>query len=299
MSAAKNGETAPLHVISLGAGVQSTTLALMAAHGEITPMPHAAVFADTGAEPPEVYEHLNWLKGANVLPFPIHIVRYSDMVEDLEKTANGETEVARRTGGYVAAPFHTLNVDGSKGLLRRECTQNYKIREIEYALKDILGRPRGVAIRSRTPLVIQWIGISADEVQRVNWKGPAWAGKRYPFLSRAMKDDPQDLWMNRRDCEAWLLKHDYPVPPKSACTFCPYRSNADWRWLRDNSPEGWIQAIEIDRTIRGMPEKSQAGLRLGGKLFVHGSCKPLDEVDLDEADQFNLWDAECEGMCGV
>ena len=40
-----------LHVISLGAGVQSTTMALMAAHGEITPMPDCAIFADTQAEP--------------------------------------------------------------------------------------------------------------------------------------------------------------------------------------------------------------------------------------------------------
>ena len=42
----------PLQILSLGAGVQSSTLALMAARGEITPMPDASVFADTQAEPP-------------------------------------------------------------------------------------------------------------------------------------------------------------------------------------------------------------------------------------------------------
>jgi hypothetical protein len=40
-----------LRVISLGAGVQSTTMALMATHGEITLMPDCAIFADTHAEP--------------------------------------------------------------------------------------------------------------------------------------------------------------------------------------------------------------------------------------------------------
>ena len=35
--------------LSLGAGVQSSTLALMAAKGEIGPMPDAAIFADTQA----------------------------------------------------------------------------------------------------------------------------------------------------------------------------------------------------------------------------------------------------------
>lgn len=63
-----------LRVLSLGAGVQSTTLALMAAHGEIGPMPDCAIFADTGWEPAAVYEHLAWLRSPNVLPFPVHII---------------------------------------------------------------------------------------------------------------------------------------------------------------------------------------------------------------------------------
>jgi hypothetical protein len=59
-----------LRVISLGAGVQSTTMALMAAHGELTPTPDFAVFADTGNEPAAVYEHLKWLRGGNVIMCP-------------------------------------------------------------------------------------------------------------------------------------------------------------------------------------------------------------------------------------
>ncbi len=50
-----------LRVLSLGAGVQSTTLALMIEKGEI-PMVDAAIFADTGAEPKAVYDHLDWLE---------------------------------------------------------------------------------------------------------------------------------------------------------------------------------------------------------------------------------------------
>lgn len=60
------------HIISLGAGVQSSTLALMAVHGEITPMPDAAIFADTQAEPQSVYKWLDWLEMQ--LPFPVHRV---------------------------------------------------------------------------------------------------------------------------------------------------------------------------------------------------------------------------------
>lgn len=61
-----------LRVLSLGAGVQSTTMALMAAHGEIGPMPDCAIFADTGWEPKSVYDHLEWLMSPNVLPFPVY-----------------------------------------------------------------------------------------------------------------------------------------------------------------------------------------------------------------------------------
>ncbi|MGB5093359.1 MAG: hypothetical protein WBN97_08640, partial [Parvibaculum sp.] len=50
--------TVKLRGQALGAGVQSTTLALMAAHGEIGPMPDCTIFADTGWVPQAVYEHL-------------------------------------------------------------------------------------------------------------------------------------------------------------------------------------------------------------------------------------------------
>ena len=48
-----------LRALSLGAGVQPTTLDLMAAHGAVGPMPDCAIFADTGWEPRAVYEHLD------------------------------------------------------------------------------------------------------------------------------------------------------------------------------------------------------------------------------------------------
>jgi 3'-phosphoadenosine 5'-phosphosulfate sulfotransferase (PAPS reductase)/FAD synthetase len=70
----------PLHIISLGAGVQSSTMALMAAHGEITPMPAAAVFADTQAEPASVYKWLDWLE--RQLPFPVARVTRGSLEQD-------------------------------------------------------------------------------------------------------------------------------------------------------------------------------------------------------------------------
>ena len=70
-----------LTVISLGAGVQSSVMALMAAHGEITPMPDCAIFADTQAEPTRVYEWLSWLE--TQLPFPVHKVTKGSLRESI------------------------------------------------------------------------------------------------------------------------------------------------------------------------------------------------------------------------
>lgn len=70
----------PIHLISLGAGVQSSTMALMAAKGEITPMPVAAIFADTKAEPKSVYTWLDWIE--KQLPFPLYRVSCGNLTMD-------------------------------------------------------------------------------------------------------------------------------------------------------------------------------------------------------------------------
>ena len=54
-SPAPESEPIRLRVLSLGTGVQSTTLGLMAAHGEIGPMLDCAIFADIRDTDPEAW----------------------------------------------------------------------------------------------------------------------------------------------------------------------------------------------------------------------------------------------------
>src|ERR1035441_9097717 len=82
----------PIHILSLGAGVQSSTLALMAAAGEVTPMPTCAIFADTQDEPVSVYKWLDWLE--KQLPFPVYRVtkgRLSDKALKFRTSKKGRT----------------------------------------------------------------------------------------------------------------------------------------------------------------------------------------------------------------
>ena len=73
--------------ISLGAGVQSTVLALMADRGEHgLPQPDLAIFADTGWEPPHVYEHLDWLESQ--LSFDVVRVNNGNLRENIMKGIN-------------------------------------------------------------------------------------------------------------------------------------------------------------------------------------------------------------------
>jgi hypothetical protein len=69
---------------------------------------------------------------------------------------------------------------------------------------------------------------------------------------------------------------------KSACVGCPFHGNAGWRRLRDNDPDGWAEAVEFDKAIRhGYPRATTQGQQLRGQYFLHRSCQPLDQVDLD------------------
>lgn len=298
--------TIRLRVLSLGAGVQSTTLARMAAHGEIDPMPDCAIFADTGWEPKAVYEHLAWLRSPNVLPFPIHIVSAGDIRADLLAGARGErwasipafTRTVTPSGTEIPVYDEDENGDlvvvGSRivasdrvgiGMIRRQCTGDYKIVPIRRKVRELLGIARRRSPKS--PVAEQWIGISLDEALRMKPSFETWQVNRWPLIERGM---------TRYDCLRWLERHHYPLPPKSACIGCPFHSNDHWRHMRDHDPEAWADAVSVDAVIR-------TGFRgIRGEVYLHRSAVPLDRADLSTAAdhaQLDLWPNECEGMCGV
>lgn len=295
-----------LRALSLGPGVQSTTMALMAAHREIGLMPDCAIFADTGWEPRAVYDHLAWLMSPNVLPFPVHVVSAGNIREQLIAAGDGNRWASipafTRTVTPAGAELPVLDEaeDGeivtigtrrtdketvSIGMIRRQCTTEFKIVPIRRKVRELAGLTRKRSLDH--PVVEQWIGISTDEIIRAKPSFEPWQVKRFPLI---------EARMSRADCIAWLTRHDYPLPPKSACIGCPFHDDARWRHMRDHDPDAWIDAVEIDRLIR-------TGLRgIRGDVFLHRSAVALDEADLStlaDHGQLDLWGNECEGMCGV
>jgi len=293
----------PWNIISLGAGVQSSCMALMAAKGEITPMPQAAVFADTQGEPgylsrnkPKgqregIYKWLDWL--TDELPFPVYTVTKGDLMADSLKPSVIQTEGCKRPVGtsYMKQiiPLFGEMPDGTRtAALGRKCTSDYKIVPVHKKIKELAEISRG----QKNITVTTWIGISKDEIQRMKDSRVPWAQHRWPLIEK---------YMERHHCLEWMKKNGYPEPPRSACFYCPFHSDTEWRKLRDHDPDHFADAITFDETIREQTKEHDKQTQM--EVYLHNSCVPLSDIDFDSEEQKGqqVWDfmSECEGMCGV
>lgn len=268
-----------MKVLSLGAGVQSSTVLLMSCQG-VLPKLDAAIFADTQWEPSAVYAYLSFLEmEAQKAGIPVYRVSKGNIRDDaLHSKVRGMTEEWQR---WVSIPFYKL-ADGQsdEGQIRRQCTKEYKIEPITRKVRE-LANAAGV---KRVEL---WYGISGDELRRMRISKLRWIENYYPLVFGL------DRPYHRHDCLRWIVEQQYPVPPRSACLGCPYHSDAEWAAIKKD-PVAWADVTQFDAAIRDC-----GGLR--GQTYLHRSCKPLPMVDfesMEEKGQRN-WLNECEGMCGV
>ena len=271
------GEPA-MRILSLGAGVQSSTMALMAEEGAFGIKPDAAIFADTGWEPKPVIEHLNWLK--KQLSYPVYICSKGNIRDDIK---NAMSDAGNR---FASAPFFTKNPDtNKKGMLRRQCTREYKITPIMKQTRELMN----VGYRKRFPKdkwIEMWIGISMDEIMRMKPARIWWQQNRWPLIEKKMSRD---------DCLKWYNGKDYRRPAKSACIGCPFHDDDFWADMKANRPEEFKDACEIDETIR------RGNKKVNDQLFIHRSCVPLKDAKFKVKDknQLDMFNQECEGMCGL
>ncbi|MEV0709266.1 hypothetical protein [Nocardia aurea] len=283
--------TPTLRLLSLGAGVQSTTLALMACRGEL-PGLDGAVFADTGWEPPAVYEQVDRLETEFATAgIPLHRVSNGHLRKD-------SLDPEHR---FVSIPYFTLAPEGTmireeitepdangqlvivgyrerlatrrerEGIGRRQCTAEYKIAPINRAVRMLLGAPAPRYLRvPKGRYAEQWIGFSTDEPERVNDRREnKYTVKRFPLL---------ELDMSRKDCERYLRRAGWGHTVKSSCIGCPHHRNDYWREMRDHRPDEWADAIAFDHAIR----KGGASAKpLRGQAFLHRSCVPLELAPID------------------
>jgi len=285
-------------VLSFGAGIQSTCLLLQSCLGyKNLPKLDAAVFADTGWEPSEVYDHLDWCKEfAAGFGIPVVVVK-----KDGDSLKDSVLKNITKTDGkrFSMLPFFTATIEGQpQGISMRQCTVDFKIAPVtKYLRQNILGlKPRQHA--PKEVVIEQWMGISFDEATRARPSRNAFVRNVFPLISFGCDYLDGKNW-RRRDCIKWL-KENFPEQkvPRSACVGCPFHSTNEWRRVRENKEE-WENACEFDDQIR----VDKRG-KIKSRLYLHKSCVPLRDADLRTSAEkgqpdLDLWDNECEGMCGM
>ena len=264
--------------LSLGAGVQSSALLVLGCTDERVPKPDAAVFADTGDEPSWVYDYLKvlteWAK-----PYGVEVVIakkgvLSDWVMD--RHDNGKR--------FVSIPVFTNNSDGSKGMLRRQCTREFKFEPITKKVRELLGYQPRQRVREKVRCML---GISLDEIQRMKESQQRWITNTFPLV---------DLAIKREHCFKIIADVGLPKPEKSACVYCPYHSDTFWQWMKNEHPIEFSKAVKFDEGVRDMKMRG-----VEHPAYVHRSCVPLSEAvfHVGDPDQVDMFNNECEGMCGI
>jgi len=243
-SSSRGPGPAPLRVLSLGWGVQSWTLAAMAALGEIPPVAFA-IHADTTHEAAGTYTHAAkwaaWLEERSVKVVTVQGKRPDVVMEEWSDS--------------VMIPAFTKDrATGRKGQVSRQCTHDWKISPIRKYIRTMISRLSPGAVES-----VQ--GISFDEWQRMRTSDVRYITNTYPLV---------DMGISRAGCVEWLGRHHLDVPVKSACVFCPYHSIAVWKQLKKAGGSDWERAVAADLAIK---DTSTVALR-----YLHPALRPLPEA---------------------
>lgn len=269
--------------ISLGWGVQSFTLAVMAALGDIPPV-DVAIHADTTHERSATYEFAAWWspwlekRGVRVVTVleTGDVDRVTTRISDevLRIPAYAVIRELQSGGSEVNIPAHTASFSG--GMLRRQCTQRWKIAPMR---KWLQANRNGKQVETL-------LGISLDEFQRMRDSDVRYITHSYPLI---------DMRMTRLDCVNYLQRNGVDVPVKSSCVFCPFHNKTAWREMAKEDGDDWRKAVAVDDALRKV--------RPPYDLFVHSSRIPLSEVDMRTPEDFGqlvLFDDSCDsGYCFV
>jgi hypothetical protein len=230
----------------------------MIARGMV-PMVDCAIFADTQSEPAKTYRWLDWLEPQ--LPFPVYRVTGGNLRADILADATKEVR-------YMLPTF-----TADMGMGKRQCTNHYKLIPIRRKVRDL-----GATAENPTT---QLIGISLDEAWRMKPSDVRHTIHTWPLV---------EMEWTRWHCIDWMMENYGRVPPKSACTFCPYGDN---KRLRELPPDEFADVVYLDDFIR------DRGGTPGVAQYLRSERRPLSEIDLTASGQTEMFVNECEGMCGV
>jgi 3'-phosphoadenosine 5'-phosphosulfate sulfotransferase (PAPS reductase)/FAD synthetase len=216
---------AGLRVVSFGGGVQSTAMLVLAAAGRIDFA--VFLFANVGndSEYPGTLDYLHQVAKPYAALHGIQLIE----LHRTRRDGSTETLYGRLTRpGSRSLPIPVRMSNGAPG--RRSCTAEFKIR--------VLGKwLRQHGATADNPATVA-VGISLDEFDRAsNRRQEPYERVTYPLL---------DMRLSRSNCQRIIADAGLPVPPKSACWFCPFRRPSTWAETRRDQPELFDRACGLE-----------------------------------------------------
>lgn len=227
-------KAAQMVVVAYGAGTNGTGM-LVGLH-ERGRVPDAIVFADTGSEKPNTYQHIaevsEWCRQ---IGFPeVQTIRGRQPM--MMKDGSLEAECLRL--GALPAKAHGFST----------CSLKWKV-EPQRKHYATLVAERGLTLADLAVL----IGFDADEQSRVDRGRAAWKAGDYS------QEFPLFDWgWTREDCVTAIARAGLPQPGKSACYFCPSTKKPELLELREQYPELVALALEIERRALAGDGKAEA-----------------------------------------
>jgi hypothetical protein len=262
---------------SFGGGVQSVTALVLAATDRLDF--RTFLFANVGDDS----EHPATLAYLETYAKPFAAAHGLELIELHRARRDGtrETLYGRLTKeGSRSLPIPVRMSNGAPGT--RSCTADFKIRVVGKWLK-------AHGATAQNPATVG-IGISLDEIERANTRRQEpHENIVYPLLERGIR---------RADCYRIITRAGLPVPPKSACWFCPLHRPSAWTDMRREEPDLFdrscrLEALLIER--RAALGKDPVYFTRYGKpldrAIPGGQLTLLDALDSDD-------DALCDsGRC--
>ena len=250
----------------------------MALDGKFEHIADFAVYCDTGSEPEFINKYVDYfIKYVDdKYGFKIHKIMHK---EGLENHVLSNPKEPRKGNFYTSSvpPFYTLSGEGDKGMLMRQCTGDYKTSPIKKFINSLV--PRGEKYR-------MWIGISFDERSRMRISTYKKRVNFYPLV---------ESFVHRQASIDYVLKCGVRPPQRSSCYFCPFHSDRYWDWLKRHHPKEFTRACEFEKKV-------QTNMKTRDTIFLHSSCKPLEDVMFMDENQLNIFPElidECGGECGI
>ena len=225
-------------VWACGGGVQSTAIAALI-YTERLPPPALAWIVDVGYECSGTFDYV-----ASVITPKM---REAGVTLHTIRTCDYKDNSLFDNSGHLKIPAFE-KVGNTVRMYKTRCNGGWKVQVAKRWLRE-----QGVK-RCDT-----WLGISVDEARRARPGRAKWNQLRYPLI---------ELGLRREDCIDLVARLGWQKPEHTSCFICPMQSDFQWRRIRDEFPENWRDAVNIDRMIR----------TVNPNIYLHPSCVPLEEA---------------------